>query len=306
MSDIKLFRTKAGKATELKGTSVALEKSLQGLIESNLETLLGVRFLESEYRTGSKHGGRIDTLGIDENGFPVIIEYKRDSHENVLTQGLYYLSWLMDHKGEFEMLVMKRFGAKTVGEIDFKGARLLCIAGGFNKFDEHAAEIANRNIELIRYKRFGDDLLLMEHVNVATAEPVSGASSGKKVTVAKGQKAKTFSEYVAQLDKNTRDLYEQLRVFLTALGDDVQVKTLDQYEAYKRLKNFASIVVYPAKRYVKVFVKVDPKTIRLVEGKSRDVSKLGHWGTGDLELTIRSVSDLEELKPLMLRSYEQG
>lgn len=306
MSDIKLFRTKLGKATELKGTSVALEKSLQSLIESNLEALLGVRFLESEYRTGSKHGGRIDTLGIDENGFPVIIEYKRDSHENVLTQGLFYFSWLMDHRGEFEMLVMKRLGAKTVGEIDFRGARLLCIAGGFNKFDEHAAEIANRNIELIRYKRFGDDLLLLEHVNVATADPTIAGGASKKAVVRKGQKAKTFSEYVAQLDKSTRDLYEQLKVFLSGLGDDVQVKVLDQYEAYKRLKNFATVVVYPSKRYVRVFVKVDPMSIRLVEGKTRDVSKLGHWGTGDLELTIRNVAELEELKPLMLRSYEQG
>lgn len=306
MSDIKLFRTKAGKATELKGTSVALEKSLQTLIENNLEALLGVRFLESEHRTGAKHGGRIDTLGVDENGFPVIIEYKRDSHENVLTQGLYYLSWLMDHKGEFEMLVMKKLGQKVVDEIEFKGARLLCIAGGFNKFDEHAAEIANRNIELIRYKRFGDDLLLLEHVNVATADPTVTASGGRKATVVKGQKTKTFTEYVAQLDKATRDLYEQLKVFLTGVGDDVQVKVLEQYEAYKRLKNFATIVVYPSKKYVRVFVKVDPKKVRLTEGKMRDVSKIGHWGTGDLELTIRSVEDLEELKPFMLRSYEQG
>lgn len=306
MSDIKLFRTKTGKATELKGTSVALEKSLQVLIENNLEALLGVRFLDTEYRTGTKHGGRIDTLGIDENGFPVIIEYKRDSHENVLTQGLYYLSWLMDHKGEFEMLVMKKLGAKVVGEIDFRGARLLCIAGGFNKFDEHAAEIANRNIELIRYKRFGDDLLLLEHVNVATAEPTTVGGGGRKAPVKQGQKVKTFTESVAQLDKSTRDLYEQLKVFLMGIGDDVQVKVLDQYEAYKRLKNFASIMVFPAKRCIRVYVKVDPKTIRLTEGKTRDVSKLGHQGTGDLELTIRSVADLEELKPLMLRSYEQG
>jgi hypothetical protein len=77
MSDIKLFRMIGQQAEEIPGTAVALEKSLQTQMEQNLETLLGIRFLASEYSTGPKHGGRIDTLGLDENGNPVIIEYKR-------------------------------------------------------------------------------------------------------------------------------------------------------------------------------------------------------------------------------------
>ena len=63
MSDIKLFALKDRVASEIAGTSVPLEKSLQKQIERNLETLLGVRLLGSEYGTGPKHGGRIDTLG---------------------------------------------------------------------------------------------------------------------------------------------------------------------------------------------------------------------------------------------------
>ena len=88
MSDIKIFRLESSGAVELKGQSVALEKSRQTLIEKNLNTFLGVRFLPSEYSTGKTHGGRIDTLGIDENRRPVIIEYKRAMRkmflENVL------------------------------------------------------------------------------------------------------------------------------------------------------------------------------------------------------------------------------
>ena len=60
MSDIKLFRTTGEEVTELVGSSVALEKSLQALFEANLEALLGVRFLATEYSTGKTHGGRID------------------------------------------------------------------------------------------------------------------------------------------------------------------------------------------------------------------------------------------------------
>src|SRR5436190_16587309 len=110
MSDIKLFRVSNGQATELPGASVAIEQTLQRLIETNLETFLGVKLLASEYSTGKSHSGRIDTLGIDENQSPVIIEYKRSTNENVINQGLFYLDWLLDHRAEFELLAMKKLG----------------------------------------------------------------------------------------------------------------------------------------------------------------------------------------------------
>ena len=87
MSDLKLFRVSTDGVVEVEGTSVTLEKSLQSLIEQHLDAFLGVRFLATEYGTGAKHGGRIDTLGLDENGCPVIVEYKRALNENVINQG---------------------------------------------------------------------------------------------------------------------------------------------------------------------------------------------------------------------------
>ncbi|WP_018130350.1 hypothetical protein [Effusibacillus pohliae] len=87
MSYIKLFRIN-GKVEELPGSSMAVEKSLQTLFEKNLEVLLGVRFLESEYSTESIHRERIDTLGIDEDHSPVIIEYKHATNENVACKDL--------------------------------------------------------------------------------------------------------------------------------------------------------------------------------------------------------------------------
>ena len=85
------------------------------LFEKNLEALLGVRFLATEYSTGPVHGGRIDTLGIDEDGTPVIIEYKRSINENVINQGLFYLDWLMDHRKEFQWLVLETLGTARGG-----------------------------------------------------------------------------------------------------------------------------------------------------------------------------------------------
>ena len=139
------------------GHSAQIEKSLQIQFEANLEVLLGVRFLATEYSTGPVHGGRIDTLGLDEDGSPVIIEYKRAVNENVINQGLYYLDWLMDHKKEFQWLVMERLGGDAANKVEWSAPRLICIAGDFTRYDGHAVKQIPRNIELLRYRRFGVD-----------------------------------------------------------------------------------------------------------------------------------------------------
>jgi hypothetical protein len=140
MSEIKLFRLGSAGVQALAGASAQVEKSLQTLFESNLEALLGVKFLATEHSTGPVHGGRIDSLGLDENNFPVIIEYKRAVSQNVINQGLFYLDWLLDHKKDFEWLVLDKLGPETAKQVDWSAPRLLCIAGDFTRHDSHAVK----------------------------------------------------------------------------------------------------------------------------------------------------------------------
>lgn len=300
MSDIKLFRLDPKGAEEIPGRSVAVEKSLQELIERHLDSFLSVRFLASEYVTGKTHGGRIDTLGIDENGSPVIIEYKRALNENVINQGLFYLDWLLDHKGEFTLLVLTQLGKEAADAIEWSGPRLLCIAGDFTKYDEHAVLQINRSIELIRYKRYGESLLLFELVNATTGDLISD-SDGKVKVAYKG-----FTDFLAQAAPDLRDRYEALKAFLMALGDDVQLKQLKYYVAFRRLKNFACVEVHPQSGQILAYVKVDPGSVDIEPGFTKDVRNIGHYGTGDLEIRIRSDAELEKAKPFLVKSYEDS
>jgi len=310
MSDIKLFRLAPEGVCELKGQSLALEKSLQNLMEKHLETLLGVRCLASEYSTGVKHRGRIDTLGIDENGCPVIIEYKRATNENVINQGLFYLDWLMDHQAEFKLLVLERYGKQAADAIEWGSPRLLCIAGDFTRYDEHAVAQINRNIELIRYRHFPEGFLILEMVNAVTA---TGNGSGTSVAPAPGLVAlpvkpqyKTVSEYLEQAPAEVKDLYQAVEDYLLALGDDVTRKVLKFYVAFKRIKNFACVEVRVQSKCVIVFVKVQPTPENIVEGFTRDVKATGHFGTGDMEITLRSFEDFERAKPFLEQSYQSS
>ncbi len=224
MSDIKLYRMAQGGVSELAGGAVALEKSLQNLFEANLESLLGVRFLASEFSTNE--GGRMDSLGIDENNSPVVIEYKRSSNENVINQGLYYLDWLMGHRKDFEWLVLEKLGKDAAKAVDWSGPRLICIAGDFGKYDEHAVKQMNRNISLIRYRKFEGDLLLLEQLTTASAKTAASASpTATKGTVVGKPNYKTISEQMSEAQQPLLDLYHMLSDYLLALGDDVADKT---------------------------------------------------------------------------------
>jgi RecB family endonuclease NucS len=73
MADIQLFKI-SGQVQEIHGSGVTLEKELQTIIEDNMQAFFGVTFLATEYATNN--GGRMDSIGIDENNCPVIFEYK--------------------------------------------------------------------------------------------------------------------------------------------------------------------------------------------------------------------------------------
>lgn len=303
MSDIKLFRIAAGAVTELAGTTDTVEKSVQVLFEKNLEALLGVRFLATEFTT--THGGRIDTLGLDENGCPVILEYKRASNENVINQGLFYLDWLMDHRKDFQWLVMEKLGKAAAESVDWSAPRLICIAGDFNRYDNHAVKQMQRNIELIRYRRFGHELLMLDLVAVTSTKGAIIDMKGSSMDggAGTGNKYKTISVVLQELDSGMADRFTSLRAYMAALGDDVQETTLLYYIAFKRIKNFACVEFRPTTGKILIFVKVDPSTIQLETGFTRDVSNVGHFGTGDLEITLSKAEDLDRAKPLIDMSY---
>ena len=297
MADIKLFNIK-GKVEEYQGSTVTLEKELQNVIENNMETFFGVKFLASEYRTTD--GGRMDSIGIDENHCPVIFEYKRSMKDNVINQGLFYLNWLLDHKDSFKVLVIEKLGLKAAENIDWSMPRVICIAGDFTKYDESAIKQMNRNISLIRYKKFGSDLLMFEQINenIAIAITENEPSTKTKST------DKTFEEQLANTDENVKTLYQDLTNYVLSLGDDVSETRLKLYAAFKKIKNIVTVVILKKKMILNL--PLDVNSVTFEEGFSRDVTNIGQWGCGSVELHIQNSADFEKAKPLIDRTYNEN
>ncbi|MFF3979703.1 DUF5655 domain-containing protein [Streptomyces sp. NPDC001828] len=295
MSGLRLFRTDTTNSgmAEVMPRLAEVESDVQGLVEANMETLLGVRFLASEYGTGPLHGGRIDSLGLDENGSPVIVEYKRGTDAGVINQGLFYLAWLMDHRAEFEHLVRDRLGVTAVSQVLWSGPRLICIAGDFTRYDVHAVREHRRSIDLVRYRLFGSELLGLETVaSVSSAMQASHRARRHSVAQAvAGVQGSAMAELTGAVDE-----------VLLGLGDGVNRVERKQYRAYQRLRNFACLCP-PQRTKLLVYLKVNPKGVDLVPGFTRDVSGLGHHGTGDLEVQLRTPRDVERAQDMFRASY---
>ena len=300
MSEIRLFSI-LDKVVQLKDTAVALEKELQTLIENNLETFFGVRFVKSEYAITD---GRMDSIGLDENNSPVIFEYKRSTNENVINQGLFYLDWLLDHKAEFEALVKEKLGQSIADSVDWSVPCVMCIAKDFTKYDEHAVKQMQRNIKLIKYKKYGKELILFELINNPTTKPIEETSDKVVSTKRTSSNMKSHSEKLESMNEEAKNIYVSVCDYIESLGDDISMNQVKYYVAYKKIQNFVCIEVY--KDAVTLYLKLDPKAFSLEDGFSRDVSKTGHRGTGDLELSLKTFEDFEKAKEYISKAYENS
>ncbi len=296
MSEIKLFETK-NTVQELISTEVLLERELQSLIENNMETFFGVRFLKSEYAIAN---GRMDSIGIDENNCPVIFEYKRSINENVINQGLFYLDWLLDHKADFKLLVLDKLGKEAGNAIDWSVPCVICIANDFTKFDIHAVNQMQRNIKLVKYKKYNEDLILFEHLNAPNVKTINNDNSGME----NNSSQKSHLEKLKTVPKKIKRLYDEICDYIESLGEDIVSNQLKLYIAYKKVQNIICVEIYNEK--IVLFLKINPEKIDLEEGFTRDMRSVGHYGTGDLQVTIKDEEDFKKTKILIDRVYNEN
>ena len=263
-----------------------------------METFFGVRFLKSEYVITN---GRMDSIGIDENNSPVIFEYKRSQNENVINQGLFYLDWLLDHKANFKLLVIEKLGMETANNIDWSVPCVICVAHDFTKYDIHAVNQMQRNIKLVSYRKYDNDLLLLEHLNTPTVKPI--VENTINDSDVKNSAPKSHIEKLAAVSDDLKSLYYAICDFIESLGDDIVSNQLKLYLAYKKVQNMVCIEIY--NKQIILFLKLNPETVNLEKGFTRDMRNIGHYGTGDLQITVKNASDFEKAKPLLEKAYNE-
>lgn len=297
--------------TQIKPSSFKSEKELQTLFEENLEVLLGVRFIATEFTTGDRQRGRIDSLGLDEDNSPVIIEYKKSSKDNVINQGLFYLDWLVDHKGDFTIAAQEALGREV--DISWSSPRVILIAESFSEYDKYAVNRIGANIELWTYRRYGDDYLFLETIFATTNQKEKRKTTKSSEEIDKKTSSEeepeeivyTLDNHLEGKANSTQKLFEALReeILLLNINGDILEKPNKMYIGYKHGKNFCEIRIQAKK--LKIWLDIAQEDINDPKNLTRDVSSIGHYGTGKLETNMSSLEELNDILHLIEQSYRQ-
>lgn len=286
----KINKTKAVQIS-LKEDGFGSEADLQNFFAKNLDEILGVRFIEKKYPIN--YGGidyEIDTLGIDENNSPVIIEYKWKENEEIFSQGKCYFNWLIKNKRHFELLVDKKLGAKT--KVNWEQPRAILIAQGFSRYVLGAVQ-QEKNIELKTYTYYEPDILQLENIYTPT-EIKAGKKNGKKREM--GQYNLKCHLKITSLEM--QKVVNSLRLKILELPN-VKENFGKGGIFYKTIKSFARLEFRPT--WIQLLIR-EPYYKNDIKKIVKDVTS-NEWGYKGM-IKFTPDSDVDYIFNLVKQSYE--
>ena len=315
MANFKLFSLNNGIASEIKNQQSYFdrERQLQILVEQNMYSFFAVNFIKSEWAITE---GRMDSVGLDENCSLVIFEYKKKENENIINQALFYLDWLKDHKGDFKDIVRDKLGDDKANNIDWNNPYVVCLASEFNKYDEHAVKQMQSNIKLVKYKKY-DNLIAFEQTydginNGTYINRVLTSSNNDSVDTENRNNSNDFSICLDKMktDQYMIELFDDICSYIENLGDLEKVE-LKKYLAYKKITNIICVTIKPTAKLIHLYLSLNTSDVEIknyidTRHVLRNVANIGHYGTGDLELTISSRDDFENNKDLIDLAYNNN
>ena len=162
---------------ELKEIRFTSEKEMQHFCEKNMEQMLGLQFIASEFRVAQF---RFDSVAYN----PVstafnIIEYKNDKNFSVVDQGYSYISTLLQHKADFVLRYNQIFNInKRLEDFDWTQVRVLFIAPSYTVHQLNSINFNDLPMQLWRIKRYERGIIQFEQIKpTSTVASISGYSS---------------------------------------------------------------------------------------------------------------------------------
>lgn len=297
---MQLFTQHKNELSSLKEKRFQLEKDIQNLFEVNLEAVLNLKLVKSEFTIKNN---RIDTLAFDEESKAfVIIEYKRNQSYSVIDQGVSYLNLMLEYKADFivEYNESLRGNLKRT-DVDWSQTKIIFVSPTFTDFQKQSSNFKDLPVELWEIKQFDNNVVVINPIKKSKSAPsikhVQQNNDSEIGKITKEIKVYAEDDHLEGKSDDIKEVYESFKSAIINLVPDVDLEARKLYIAFKKSKNIADIVVL--KNNLKIFINLkkgeldDPKNIM------RDVSSVGHWGNGDYEVLVSNTKDLEYIMSLI-------
>lgn len=292
---------------QVKESPFKLEREIQQLTEKNLNALLRLDFIRSEF---SLNNFRIDTLAFDREAKSfVIVEYKRDKTFSVIDQGYAYLSLMLNNKADFilEFNESQNQSLKR-NDVDWTQSRVIFISPFFTTYQREAINFKDLPIELWEVKKYENNIIAFEQVQKASAkESIKTISRSDETVESVSKEVKVFTEqdHLQKSDFETRELYEQLKDRLLNMDDNVSVQPKKQTVGFKIDNNFFCDIVLQGKG-LKIYLNLKSGELQDQKNVARDVSNVGHWGNGSYEIKLTDLEDIDYISSLLKQSLRKN
>ena len=283
----------------LKEKPFSLEREIQVIFESNLNELMNLQLVKSEFSIKNK---RIDTLAYDKqsNAF-IIIEYKRNKNISVVDQGFTYLSLMLENKADFIIEYNETLkGSLTRTDVDWSQTRVVFVSTGFTENQRTATNFKDIAIELWEIKRYENNLISINQIRKSkSAESIKPITSSNKQfeNITNEIKVYTEEDHTANKTDSVIELYETFRDTILNFNEDIEVIPRKKRIAFKGNRIICDILLQ--KNGIKLWVNLKSGELDDPKNLMRDVSNIGHWGNGDYELVIKNTNDLEYIMSLI-------
>lgn len=277
-----------------------LEKELQLFVENNLEELLNLEIVKSEF---SIENYRIDTLAFDkENKSFIIIEYKRGNSYSVIDQGYSYLATVLNNKAELILEYNERKGKSLKrDEIDWSQTKVIFISQNFTKYQKDSLNFKDLPIELYEIKKYDGDIILFTSINKKENGESINVISKKDITIAKVSKeikTYTLEDHFKNSNENTVEIFNIYKEKIEEMLPEIEIEPKKLYIAFKlNRKNLVDFKLQ--KDMLKIWINAKEGILDDSKKMAKNVAKVGHWGNGDYELTVKSLEGLEYILSLI-------
>ncbi|MBV8756443.1 MAG: DUF262 domain-containing protein [Deltaproteobacteria bacterium] len=106
-----------------------------------------------------------------------------------------------------------------------------------------------------------------------------------------------------EMAPDTRSLFDELRRRVLNLDAGVQENVRKTYVGYRMGSNFLEVV--PLARGLKLFLDIAFGSLSDPDGMARDVTGIGHWGTGNTEVHLADAGQVDAVMNLVRQSFER-
>lgn len=298
---MQIFSNKNSKLNILKEKPFKLEKEIQSLFEENLETISNLKFVKSEFVIKDY---RIDTLAYDTeaNAF-VIIEYKRERNFSVIDQGITYLNLMLEYQANFIVEYNESCQENLKrNQIDWSQSKIIFVSSAFTDYQKQSTNFKDLAIELWEIRRFENDLVSINPIKKSKSAPsIKKVQQSKDSTLAKVTKELVVYDEDFHLKDRSDDileLYESFKNAILILSPDLEISPKKFYLAFKQNKNNI-VSIRLQNKSLKIWINAKKGNLDDPKKLTKDVANVGHWATGDYELTVSDTKNLEYIMSLV-------